>query len=123
MTKLEELIKRYYNLKTEMDSYKKQVDADNKEIKKLMGDSNMAIFDVGDITAVCQEIVSESFDEDKLLSCIKELGLNSCIKTKEYVDMAELENLIYSGEIDPKQLSDCKITKTQTRLTVKKRSK
>lgn len=121
MTKLGELIERYYNLKTEMESYKKQVDADNKEIKRIMNDSNMAICESGDLTATCQEIVSESFDEDKLLSCIKGLGLNSCIKTKEYVDMDILESLIYNGEIDPKQLSDCKITKTQTRLTVRRK--
>ena len=35
MEDLKQLIERYGNMKGEMDSYKKQVDADNKAIKQV----------------------------------------------------------------------------------------
>lgn len=118
---LGELVERYYNLKSEMDSYKKQVDTDNLEIKKIMSSANLNDFGVNDLVAHYKVITTENFDEVKLLKLLKQLGITRCIKTKEYVDMDVLEDCIYNGELDAVELQDCKIVKTQERLIVSKK--
>lgn len=121
MTYLEELIDRYGRLKAEMDSYKKEVDGDNAEIKKLMTEENIENAKGMDYKATCKTIVSESFNEPKLLAKLKEMKIEGCIKTREYVDMEELESAIYNGEISATDIADCKEVKETLRLTVTKR--
>lgn len=125
--KLKELIDRYGNLKSEMDSYKKQVDADNAEIKSIMTSLGSENAEGDSYKVTCKVIESEKFNEAKLLAKVKSLWsehhgsmTNPYIQRIEVVNMEELEQAIYSGEIDPKQLADCKETSTQTRLTVSK---
>lgn len=122
--RLDELVTRYANLKSEMDSYKKQVDEDNKSIKELMSSNNLKEHTAGGYTAKYSVIVSESFDEDKLLNKLvqnlSEENYKKVVKTKEYVDMDALENAIYNGKINPVDLADCRIKKETTRLTISK---
>ena len=127
MNRLKELIDRYGNLKSEIDSYKKQVDEDNAEIKRIMLESNCEKETGTDYKATCKIITTESFNDAKLLAKLKSIWsethgsmTNPFIKRIEVVDMEEVEKAIYSGEIDPKDLADCKDIKTQTRLTVSK---
>ena len=117
---LEKLVDQYGRLKTEMDSYKKSVEESNAEIKVLMKDANLENFSGKQFKAKYTVVVSESFNEPKLLVKLKELGIEGVIKTKEYVDMEELEKVIYNGEIDPKLLADCKDVKETPRLTISK---
>lgn len=120
MDSLTELIPRYYEMKSEMDSYKKQCDTDNAEIKRIMLESNSLEESAGGYTAKLTIVEKEDFNELRLLQKLKAMGKTECIKTKEYVDMDVLENIIYNHELDPKDLADCKTTKTEYRLKVKK---
>lgn len=127
MSELKKLIDRYGNMKAEMDSYKKQVDADNAEIKKIMTEAGDEKAEGDEFKVTCKVIEIEKFNDAKLLAKLKSLWAeqngkkkNPFIKKIEVVDMEELENAIYSGEIDPKQLAECKDINTQTRLTVSK---
>ena len=120
METLSELIPRYFRLKTEMDSYKKQVDEDNKAIKLIMSTDGLSEETCDGLVAKYTIIDKSYFDEEKLLSKIKDLGLTECVKTKEYVDMNSLENLLYSGELKAEDIKDCKVEKHEERLIVKK---
>lgn len=124
---LEELVERYGNLKSEMDSYKSQVDADNKEIKKIMSETGKSVCTAGGYTAKYSISVSEDFDEAKLIKELTsklyegksayDLGI---IKHKEYVDMEVLEDAIYNGIIPASKLQSCKTRKETPRLTITK---
>lgn len=120
MSNLGEIIERYGTNKAELDKIKKVVDADNTEIKLLMNKDGLSEFSSDNFTAKCSVITSQDFDEGLLLAKIKELGLSNCIATREYVDMEVLENLIYNGSVNAAELASCKVTKSQTRLTIKK---
>lgn len=129
MEELKILVERYGNLKSEMDSYKKQVDEDNKAIKQIMSETGVTEFSAGGFTAKYSVSKSESFDEDKLISKIRELNP---VKDGKYADemglieyvprvnMEVLENLIYNGNINAAELANCKVTKETPKLTIKK---
>lgn len=127
MTELKELVERYCTMKAEMDKYKKQVDADNEEIKSIMSKINLKEYETSGFIAKYSVSVSENFDEEKLIQVLTsqlyegksayDLGI---IKHKEYVDMEALENAIYNGKLNAAMLSDCKTRKETARLTISK---
>ena len=122
MTRLDELVERYGNLKSEVDSYKKQMDSDNAEIKSIMREDNLSEHKAGGFRAVYSEATSESFNDDMLLMKVKELwhGEGPCpyVKTVEVPDMKAIEDAIYHGEINPSDLADCKVVKKTPRLNI-----
>lgn len=122
-----DLVQRYGTLKAEMDSYKKQVDQDNKDIKTIMAREGLTMIKSGDFVAKYSVIVSEDFDKEKLLSKLRtmfvdgkgmdELGV---IVYEPVVSMEALEDLIYNGKINAADLADCKTRKETPRLTISK---
>lgn len=106
LEKLDELVPRYGNEKTEFDRYKKLCDADNAEIKSIMSDLALQHYTAGKykVTRSVQE--RESMDEDLLLSLLKafpEVQIHNIIKTKEYVDFDALEAALYKDAL-PKEI-------------------
>ena len=66
-----------------------------------------------------------SFIEDALILRLKQLteeglDISNVVKVKEYVDMDELEKLIYNGVISASSLQDCQTVTESQVLTVKK---
>lgn len=116
---LNTIISTFYKNRKELDHYKKETDLQSKEIKEIMNELDKTEFetDTGLIAKITTQ-KRESFDEDKLLEKIKDLNLLHLIKTKEYVDMDELENAIYNGDLDAKELTPCKETKQIITLKV-----
>ena len=105
---LEQLIIDYYNNKKAQDEYKKICDAENKQIKQEMG---VATKEFGEYKATVYETTKVKIDEQRLLAILKANGYSTAIKTKEYVDMDELESLIYNNKIDApilKLIGQCK---------------
>ena len=102
LEKLNELVPRYGDEKTEMDRYKKLCDADNAEIKSIMSDLALQHYTAGKykVTRSVQE--RESVDEDLLLNLLKpfpEVQIHNIIKTKEYVDFDALEAALYKDAL------------------------
>ena len=69
-----------------------------------------------------------SFIEDALILRLKQLteeglDISNVVKVKEYVDMDELEKLIYNGVISASSLQDCQTVTESQVLTVKKSKK
>ena len=123
---LEELIPIYGENNTQYNGLKKVVGEQSSEIKKLMQGNNIDEKSVGGWTAKLTVKKSESFDEDKLLDIVKELGFaDKLIKTREYVDMDALEEAIYNGEITQDMLvvkiAQAKVVKESVALTIKKK--
>lgn len=119
---LNSTIECFYEDKQQLDNYKKSTDEYNKEIKKLMNELNKTEFETDNgLIAKINVQNRESFNEDKLIEKLKELDGTSAIKTKEYVDMDELEDLIYNGQIDASELTPCKVSKEVITLKVSER--
>lgn len=118
--KLSQLLPVYEANKSEMDSYKKLVDKDNKEIKSIMLGAQLGEFVVDDIKASCSVSEREDFIEEALIAKLKEMKIRGIVKKKEYVDMDALENAIYNGKIDAALLADCQTKKEVVTLRVTK---
>ncbi len=118
--KLSQLLPVYEANKSEMDSYKKLVDKDNKEIKSIMLGAGLREFVVDDIKASCSISEREDFIEEALIAKLKKMKVPGIVKKKEYVDMDALENAIYNGKIDAAALADCQTKKEVVTLRVNK---
>ena len=118
---LDELIPTYYKNKEKMESYKKLVDEQNKNIKELMNGEYS--YEVGKYKAVVSTSTRVSMDEQKLMMLLKANNIKGVIKTIEVVDMDALENLIYHNEIPKdvlKRIGECKSEKEVKSLRVTK---
>ena len=100
MTDLHIVVPRYFGHKTEMDFYKKQCDAENAEIKQAMKEQGIKDFEVDGIVAKYIVKNRESMNEEKLIKVLKDAGYDNLIKTREYVDMDEVESALYHNAID-----------------------
>lgn len=118
MTELKNLIEAFGEKNEVVKSLKKETDVLNTQIKDIMAKSANAIVDTEHFTAKYSVITTESFDEEKLINRLKELGNTSVIKTIEVVDMEALENAIYNGQIVGSNLADCKVSKSTQKLVV-----
>lgn len=132
---LNDLIPRYYLNKSELDSYKKLVDADNTAIKEILlknlakGETSVSET-VDDLVATIKVIDKTDFDYNKLLQKLKsdwfeQHGSMTCpyVKTIETVNMEAVEDALYNGQLDAKALEGCKVPKVENRLTVKRSKK
>ena len=111
----------------------KELNKKNKDIEKdLVNETKTILEEQGiskgqydGIKVDYKEVVKLSIDEDKQLSIIKQLAESNpaildCIITKEVVDENILEDLIYTGIIDPTDLQPAMIETKSKRLTVKR---
>lgn len=119
---LDTLIPAYAENKAMLDDYKKICDDENKQIKELMDEGS---YEAGGYKATKIIQQRESINEDKLLDILKEAGFaqTSLIKTKEYVDLDELESAIYKGLLDEDmlmQIDKCRESKEVVTLRISK---
>lgn len=118
---LNELIPAYYQNKERLDNYKKLVDRQNREIKRIMEDDKVVEIEGYKATLSISKRVD--VNEEKLIDVLKNNGITDAIKTKEYVDMDTLESLIYNNKINLDVLNligDCKSEKEVRTLRVTK---
>lgn len=128
---LSDMVSAYADVKAREKEVKNDVDELNKEIKRAMVEGNLSEAYGGGYVATLTEQKHEDFDEDKLIALFKKnLDINpelsKCIKTKEYIDMEALENLIYNSEIDNDivtEMGKCKVQKVTQVLRIKKDTK
>lgn len=111
----------------------KELNKKNKDIEKDLVNETKAILEEQGISkgqydgikVDYKEVSKLSIDEDKQLSIIKQLAESNptildCIVTKEIVDENILEDLIYTGIIDPTDLQPAMMETKSKRLTVKR---
>lgn len=124
------LIPEFGELKTQADSYKKEADVKNKQIKKLMAEEGLEEKEVDGWQVKYTVALTESYDEDAMLEALKKdwakrNGSMECpyIKTKEYIDEEVLEDMIYKGQLPKKlvaSLDKFRIVKETEKLSVKR---
>ena len=119
---LSDMIEYYFQQKQELDGLKKETENANSDIKYLMNRLDKKEFQT-DFGLVAKMNVQkrESFIDEKLIAKLKELKVTTPIKTIEIVDMDELENVIYNGDLDASKLTDCKQVKEVITLKVSKK--
>ena len=125
---LSELIPQFFEHKQELDKYKKICKGENTEIKREMERQKITECNVCGLTAKYIVKKRETFDEGKLIALLKSKGYENLIKTKEYVDMDELESVLYHSAIDTEtimEMDKCKnvIETIELRVTKKKEAK
>lgn len=113
-------ISTYYEVSNQVKSLKKSMDVLNKNIKEQLMQENLDHVEVGGYSAKITTISSVSFDPDILLALVKEIGREDLIKTREYVDVDDIERLVYTGELNAKDVAPAQILKEQVRLNVGK---
>ena len=107
------MIDRAGELNTTFTANKKELASLKKEIKS----KNLSELRGSRYVAEVSERVATSFDEDKLLTKVKEVGANWLLK--EIVDEDTLEESIVKGELEAEQFNDCIIEKVSQVLKFK----
>lgn len=111
---IESLIDKAGELNNTITANKKELDSLKKEIKS----KNLSKISGSRYVAEVSERVSTSFDEEKLLTKVKDIGANWLLK--EVVDEDRLEESLVKGEIEAEQFNDCIIEKVSQVLKFKK---
>ena len=127
---LDALIPTYGSLDFELKNIKKKADGFKERIKTIVKSLGVKTYRSEDYEITYTEAERVSFKEDKLLTKLKEIvadrnpeEFEGLVKTKEYVDMDVLENLLYHNkfdEADISSISDCQEIKIIPTLKVKK---
>lgn len=121
--KIKSLVRGLFEDKQAAKELDDSIQKDSAELKKWMGDRKHSEMMVDDIKVTYQPQVRSTMDEGKVLEIIKALAAQAsteeqreqilgCIHTKEYVDEAELENLIYNEQVPKEALEPAMLTKT-----------
>ena len=121
---LEKMIPSYGKLKAQISEDDKAAKLLNSRIKAAMLEQNITEKEAGGFIAKYSTRITESFNESQLLEfCRDNKELRSFIKTAEYVDMDQLENLIYDKKVSKKlllEMDKLRIKKETEYLTISK---
>ena len=114
-------IKSYFEQKKEVDKQQKDVLQLGKEIKEYLLAEDLDEYEADGIIVSISEINKDTLDEDTLIPVLRTL-FPEVIKTHEYVDMDELENLVYTRQLSPDFIQSFIVHKEPTiRLNIKQR--
>ena len=126
-SELEALIDEFGPKNELAKSLKKELEPLGVKIKEIMANIEPSKVTTKEFEATYSVAVSSSIDEVKLLAALSTdrvwAELNGLIKTKEYVDMDALENVLYhdlASEEMLEKINACQITKETPKLVVKK---
>ena len=120
---LDDLLVVFNETKTKADKFKKEAETYNAKIKDSFESLEIGkeyISKSNGLKATVSISEISTMDEEKLLEVCKLMGVESVIRTKEYVDMDLLENALYRGEISgDKLLAIDKCRKTTVKKTLR----
>ena len=120
--KLDNLVSSYGKHDEQLKDIKKVCDSEKDELKSLMNEEYNK-HTSGGYTVSYRTSEKTSVDESKMLEVLKrdwvaKNGSMACpyIKMRPYIDMDELENAIYAGEIPKETLLELDGCKTTTKV-------
>ena len=131
---LDELIESYGSHNSDFGSLKKVCDAEKEQIKSSMKSQGLSERTAGGYRVTYSVSERESVNEEKMLQILKDDWVNRygeavpCpyIKTREFVDMENLESVLYANEL-PKstmlELDSCVTTSEVVTLRCSKAKK
>lgn len=118
--KLEEIVPKFYEVNEVAKSSKKESDSYKEEIKNIFEELNIKDFTVDNIKVSVQNIEKTSFIEPLVIDYLKQHGLDYLVKTKEYIDEADILMAASRNEINVVDLEPFTTTKIEKRITVKR---
>ena len=117
MTKFDKLVAHYGEVDEQIKTLSKELESDKVTIKNELAKMDDKSYEAGGYKVTRQVSYRTKVDEAKMLSILKadwasRYGSMECpyIKTVEYVDMDELEAVLYAGELPQTvmtELNDC----------------
>ena len=130
MAAFDDLIIHYGELDTKIKTLTKELESDKVTIKNQLLAANVDTYIAGNYKVVRQVSYRTKVDEDKMLKVLKKdwenrYGDQDCpyIKTKEYVDMDQLESVLYAGELPKEVLTELNNCQEKTEVVALKCSK
>lgn len=122
LSTLQQLAAAYTENKELEKIVKTQLDSVGPRLKDKMRTSNIHVVPAPDGKVVkYSEQTKTSFDEDRLLSKLKLLGVyDKVVENKPTVNMDALENLIFNRVVNEADLADCQISKVVEVLRIGK---
>ena len=125
---LQRMVETYYKDKEYSDNLKALLDETNQKIKNRFDELGLTEITIRNLKATVTTSTRVTMDTDKLLRIIlasEELEplvkKNKLIKTKYYIDMDVLEDMIYHNDIPKnilKRISECKSEKEVKSLRI-----
>lgn len=103
-----EAVVNYADGKDTEKELKTRLETLNNGIKYYLIANELKATTVVDVEITLRETETVKYNEVLLLQFLKARGFSNCVKTKEYVDMGELEKHIYAGAIDEADLDKFK---------------
>ena len=117
---LGKLLKEYQKNDAMAKSLKERMDSQNKQIKDLMKELGYKSFITKDVKGTVSYSQRETLNESLMIPFLKGKEVKGVIKTKEYVDLVQLENAIYNGIIKAEELKPFQTIKEVVTLKVQK---
>lgn len=118
--KLVELVPKFYEINEIAKSSKKESESYKEEIKTIFDELNITSFEHANIKVNVQEIEKNSFIEPLVINYLRQNNLEHLIKTKEYIDEADILMAASKGELNILDLEPFTSTKIEKRITVKR---
>lgn len=117
--KLKDVGNAYRENKKTYNALEKETDKQKAEIKEILSQLEVDNFKDDDIKITITTIDKSYLDNELTLKYLKEHGLEKYIRTKEYFEPDDLIIASNNGELDLTEISQFKVEKTETRLTVR----
>ncbi len=118
--RLKEVIPELYKADQIIKDNKQVCDSYKQEVKDIFEELDIQNYEVEDIKVSVQNIEKVTFDP-LLIEYLKSHNLNNLVKTKEYVDEAEILMAVSKGNIQANDIEPFLNTKIEKRLTIKRR--
>lgn len=119
-SRLQEVIPELYKADQIIKDNKSICESYKQEVKDIFEELGIKNYEVEDIKVSVQNIEKVTF-EPLLIEYLKNHNLNNLVKTKEYVDEAEILMAVSKGLISTTDIEPFLNTKIEKRLTVKRR--
>ena len=127
MPNLDELVTHYGELDSKIKSMSKELESDKITIKNTLADLKQKDYSAGGYTVTRTVSYRTKYNEDKMLDILKRdwkerYGNMECpyIKTKEYIDMDQLESVLYAGELPAKTMMELNNCQEKTEIVTLK---
>lgn len=110
---IEQIVKRYIDVKTAYDELYKEVEISKNAVKTAFDEFDIDEYTTeNNITVKLSKRNADKLNESSLIATLKTLSIPSqtyseIVKTKEYIDDEGLENAIYNHLISSEIINDC----------------
>ena len=118
--KLNEIIPKFYEINETAKSSKKESDSYKDEIKNIFEELDISEYSSQGIKVSVTKIEKTSLIEPLVIEYLKSHNLNHLVKSKEYIDEAEILMAASKGELNVVDLEPFTNTKIENRINVKR---